>query len=182
MDQKNFLSLDIKGFKKDLPLLTINKGIKIAFLNLHGDQELTEHCAKEISKLVDGCDIVLTAESKGIQLAHCVAKNLNQRYYCVARKTKKLYMQDGLEVSIKSSITTGAEQKLYISSFDANLLKDKNVAIVDDVVSTGHSLEGLEEMVKLAGGRVYKKAFVLAEGKAKERKDILFLNTIDLYS
>lgn len=181
MEDKDFLSLNIKGFKKDLPLLTISKGIRIAFLNLHGDQELTEHCAKEISKLVEGCDIILTAESKGIQLAHCVARNLEQRYYCVARKSKKLYMQDGIEVVIKSSITTGTEQKLYISAFDAELMKGKKVAIVDDVVSTGHSLQGLEEMVKLAGGEVYKKAFVLAEGRAKNRDDILFLDTIDLY-
>lgn len=181
MEQENFLKLNIKGFEKDLPLLTISKGVRIAFLNLHGDQELTEHCAKEIAKLVEGCDLILTAESKGIQLAHCVARNLNQRFYCVARKSKKLYMQDGLDVTIESSITTGTVQKLYISAFDAKLMKGKKVAIIDDVVSTGHSLKGLEELVNLAGGIVYKKAFVLAEGRAKERDDIIFLDTIDLY-
>ena len=89
-------------------------------------------------------------------------------------------MQDGLEVEIKSSITTGAVQKLYLSKFDAELLRGKKVGIVDDVVSTGNSLLGLEELVALAGGTIQKKAFVLAEGDAKNRPDVCFLDTIPL--
>ena len=70
--------LEIKGYKVELPILPIDNGIKICFFNLHGAQELTEHCAKHIAELVKGCDIVITAESKGLQLAHCVARNLGQ--------------------------------------------------------------------------------------------------------
>ncbi|MCQ2400218.1 MAG: hypothetical protein MJ072_06905 [Clostridia bacterium] len=60
------------------------------------------------------------------------------------------------------------------------MLKGKKVGIVDDVVSTGASLSGLEEIVQKAGGIVYKKAFVLAEGDAAFRKDVEFLATIPL--
>jgi adenine phosphoribosyltransferase len=60
------------------------------------------------------------------------------------------------------------------------LLKGKKVGIVDDVVSTGESLKGLEALVELAGGIVYKKLFVLAEGDAKDRKDVKYLATIPL--
>ena len=56
----------------------------------------------------------------------------------------------------------------------------KKVAIVDDVVSTGASLKGLEDLVLKAGAIVYKKAFVLAEGDASKRQDIIYLDTIPL--
>ena len=175
-----FFTVDICGYKAELPVLELPDGVKIAFFNLHGDQFLTEHCAKELSKHLTDCDIIITAESKGLQLAHCVAKNLNQRYYCVARKSKKLYMLDGISIAIGSSITTGDIQKLYLSERDVNLLKGKKVAIVDDVISTGNSLIGLEKLVEKAGGILHKKAFVLAEGAAKDRDDIIYLASIPL--
>lgn len=175
-----FWTVDIKGYKAELPIMQLANGANIAFFNLHGNQKLTEHCAKELAKLVSDCDILITAESKGLQLTHCVARNLNQDYYAVARKSKKLYMQDGLEVTIDASITTGKEQKLYLSHADAKLLEGKKVAIIDDVVSTGHSLRGLEEIVKLAGGKVCRKVFVLAEGDSKDMEGIEYLATIPL--
>ena len=177
---ENVSVVDFDGFKAELPLLPHPSGINIAFFNLHGDNELTEHCAKLLAKQLGDCDVVLTAESKGLQLAHCVSRELGQRFYAVARKSKKLYVQDGIEVTIEASITTGKVQKLYLSKHDVDLLKGKKVAIVDDVVSTGASLSGLEALVEKAGGILHKKAFVLAEGEAANRKDILYLGVIPL--
>ena len=175
-----YYQVNIGGMTADLPIMPLPSGVNIAFFNLHGNVALTEHCGKELAKLVSDCDVLITAESKGLQLTHVIARELGHTFYAVARKSKKLYMQDGLEVTIKSSITTGNPQKLYLSHDDAELLRGKKVAIVDDVVSTGNSLEGLEEIVKLAGGIIQKKAFVLAEGKAAERKDICYLGVIPL--
>lgn len=174
--------VDLGGIKAELPVLPLPSGISIAFFNLHGDALLTEHCAKLLAPKIADCDVVLTAESKGLQLAHCVARELSHRYYAVARKSKKLYMQDGIEVSYGSSITTGKEQKFYLSKHDVDLIKGKKVAIVDDVVSTGESLKGLEALVEKAGGTVYKKAFVLAEGAAKDRPDVIYLNSIPVFT
>lgn len=176
-----FYKVDIAGYEAQLPILALPSGVRIAFLNLHGNQELTEYCAKQMAKrLKNNCDILITAESKGLQLTHCIARELGHHYYAVARKSKKLYMQDGIEITIKESITTGELQKLYLSRHDAELLKGKNVAIIDDVVSTGNSLHGLEELVQKAGGTIAQKAFVLAEGDAAFRKDISYLGTIPL--
>ena len=174
-------TVDIQGFQADLPILTLPSGIGIAFFNLHGDSALTEHCGKELAKQLADCDVLITAESKGLQLTHCVARELGQRYYAVARKTKKLYMQDGIKVEIESSITTGQPQKLYLSKHDTDLIRGKKVGIVDDVVSTGASLLGLEALVEKAGGIIHKKAFVLAEADAADRKDVIYLATIPLF-
>ena len=175
-----YLPVDIKGYLAQLPILPLPSGINIAFFNLHGNSEMTEHCGKELAKLVADCDVLITAESKGLQLTHVMARELGHKLYAVARKSKKLYMQDGYEVEIKSSITTGQVQKMYISRHDAELIKGKKVGIIDDVVSTGASLEGLEALVNVCGGIIHKKAFVLAEGDAAKREDIVFLAEIPL--
>ncbi len=176
---KNTLLVDIKGYKAELPILQLPSGIKIAFFNLHGAPEMTEHCGKEIAKLVKS-DVIITAESKGLQLAHVVARELSHPFYAVARKSKKLYMQDGVSVSYGSSITTGKSQELYLSKHDTDILKGRKVAIVDDVISTGESLKGLEAIVEKAGGIVCQKLFVLAEGDAKDRPDVEFLASIPI--
>ena len=176
-----FHTVDIEGFEAHLPILPLPSGISIAFFNLHGDSELTEHCAKKLAERLTDCDVLITAESKGLQLTHCVARELGMRYYAVARKSKKLYMQDGIELTYDSSITTGKAQTFYLSKHDADLIKGKKVGIVDDVISTGASLEGLEKLVKKAGGIVHKKAFVLEEEDAKDRTDVTYLASIPLF-
>ena len=50
-----FLEIDIKGRKEKLPIIPLPSGVKIAFFNLHGNQALTEHCGKELARLLDGC-------------------------------------------------------------------------------------------------------------------------------
>ena len=174
-------TVDLQGYVAQLPILPLPSGISIAFFNLHGNSEMTEHCGKKLAELMKDCDVLITAESKGLQLTHCVARELGHKLYAVARKSKKLYMQDGIEVAIESSITTGKEQKLYLSKHDADLLNGKNVGIVDDVISTGASLDGIEKLVKKAGGKIVKKAFVLAEGDAANREDVVYLSTIPLF-
>lgn len=176
-----FHHLNINGYDTDLPILPLPSGISIAFFNLHGDHKLTEHCGKELAKLVKESEVILTAESKGLQLAHVVARELNHDYYAVARKSSKLYMQDGIMVEYGSSITTGKNQAFYLSNHDVELIKGKKVAIVDDVVSTGESLKGLEMLVEKAGGIVCEKLFVLAEDAAKDRKDVKYLQSIPIF-
>ena len=97
-------TVDVAGFEAQLPILPLPSGISIAFFNLHGDSALTEHSAKALAPKLADCDVLITAESKGLQLTHCVARELGHRYYAVARKTKKLYMQDGIEITDRKSV------------------------------------------------------------------------------
>jgi len=179
--EKKSLKLNIAGYETELPILAVSDTLSIAFFNLHGNQKMTEHCGKALAKLATDCDVLITAESKGLQLCHVMARELNQDYYAVARKSKKLYMQDGLDIIIDSTMTTGKEQHLYLSKHDADLLKGKRVGIVDDVVSTGAALSGLEKLVKLSGGTVTEKLFVLAEGDAAKRTDVKYLALIPVF-
>ena len=60
-------------------------------------------------------------------------------------------------------------------------LKNKRVLIVDDVISTGASLNALENLVKEAGGNIVGKMTVLAEGDAAKRDDIIYLEPLPLF-
>ncbi|MDR2267499.1 MAG: adenine phosphoribosyltransferase [Christensenellaceae bacterium] len=177
---EEFHVVNIAGMEVSLPLVEVAPGIRVAFLNLHGKPRLTEHCASKITELATDVDVILTAESKGFELAHCVARNLGHEAYAVARKATKQYMKEGIFVTVKT-ITTEIRQTLFLSKEDANLLKGKRVAIVDDVISTGESLAALEEITNKAGGTVAKRLFVLAEADAVKRKDIAYLAYIPLF-
>ena len=72
--------------------------------------------------------------------------------------------------------------ELHLDADALGYLKGKQVLIVDDVISTGRSLESLEGLVEIAGGTVAGKAAVLAEGEASEREDILFLAPLPLFT
>lgn len=174
-------TVDICGRVEHLPVLPLPSGVNIAFFNLHGNVELTEHCAKHLAERVKkyNPDVLITAESKGLQITHCVARDMGHKFYAVARKSKKLYMQDGIEVYAKT-ITTGEVQMLYLSAHDVDLIKGKRVAIIDDVISTGAANAALEQLVAMAGGEVVCRAFVLAEGDAKDRQGVEYLATIPL--
>lgn len=176
-----YFAVDICGREEQLPVLPLPSGVNIAFFNLHGNVELTEHCAKHLAERVKkyAPDVLITAESKGLQITHCVARDMGHKFYAVARKSKKLYMQDGIEVEAKT-ITTGEVQHLYLSAHDVNLIKGKRVAIIDDVISTGAANAALERLVEMAGGNVVCRAFVLAEGDAKNRTNVEYLASIPL--
>ena len=60
-------TVDIKGFKAELPILPLPSGISIAFFNLHGDSTLTEHCGKELAKLLSekGADLFFRFSRSG---------------------------------------------------------------------------------------------------------------------
>lgn len=166
--------------ERDLPLCRLNDQLKIAAFVVIGDAELTEACAKELLKVAPKYDYILTAEAKGIPIAHEMARLTKARTYMVARKAPKLYMKEVFEVDVRS-ITTEKEQKLYLDRADADAMRGKRVLIVDDVISTGESLAALEKLVNAAGGIICGKLTVLAEGDAQTREDITYLAKLPIF-
>ena len=171
--------LEVCGLERNLPLIQISDDLKIASFVLLGDAELAEKAGYELSKKIDA-DIILTAEAKGIELAHEIARNLEEKFFIVARKSEKSYMHNPVSVEV-NSITTANTQKLFLDFKDAEKIKGKRVALVDDVISTGQSIAALEALVEKAGGKVVQKLAILAEGDAADREDIIFLEKLPLF-
>ena len=176
-----FYRMKVAGLERDLPICPVNDKLYIAGFVIFGDQELTVACAAELLKKAPEYDYIITAEAKGIPLAHEMARQAGDAKYILARKGPKLYMRDILSVSV-NSITTAKEQKLYLDGADAALMAGKRILIVDDVISTGESLKALEALVEKAGGIIAGKMAILAEGDAIDRPDLIYLEELPLFT
>ena len=176
-----YYRMTVAGLERDLPICPLNEKLSIAGFVIFGDQELTVACARDLLKKAPEYDYILTAEAKGIPLAHEMARQAGDAKYILARKGPKLYMRDIFSVTVQS-ITTAKEQKLYLDGADAALMKGKRILVVDDVISTGESLKALEALVEKAGGEICGRMAILAEGDAIDRKDIIYLEPLPLFN
>ena len=176
-----FYEMTIAGCKRQLPLCRLNDELMIGAFVILGDQELTVACAKALLDISPEYDYLISAEAKGIPLAHEMARQHGDKKYMVARKGVKLYMSDIFEAKVRS-ITTDHEQTLYLDKADADLMKGKRILVVDDVVSTGESLYAIQQLVKQAGGEIVANVTILAEGEAADRTDIKYLEKLPLFN
>lgn len=172
--------MKIAGVERDLPICKVTDDLYIAGFVVFGDQELTVACARELLKKAPPYDYLITAEAKGIPLAHEMARQSGAKKYFLARKMPKLYMSGVFSSTVKS-ITTEKEQTLYLDVADARQMAGKRILIVDDVISTGESLRTLEVLVEKAGGIIAGRMAVLAEGDAQNREDLVYLEKLPLF-
>lgn len=176
---QEYYEIEIAGLKRQLPICPLNDKLSIAGFVMFSDVEITIATAKALIEKLPEHDIIVTAEAKGIPLAYEMSRQEGKKYI-VMRKRKKAYMKNPLSFQVQS-ITTQGIQTLYLDEDEANLLKGKRVVIVDDVISTGESLNTLEVLVGQAGGNIVAKAAVLAEGDACKREDIIYLQELPLF-
>ena len=171
--------MKIAGLDRELKRFAVSDTLDIAAFILFGDVEITVKAAEELLKKVPEFDIILTPEAKSIPLAYEMARQ-SGKPYAVARKGVKVYMENPLSVEVKS-ITTGNVQKLFLGKDEIEKIEGKRVLIVDDVISTGESLEAVRKLVSEANGIEACACAVLAEGDAADRDDIIFLDKLPLF-
>ncbi|MDR0424997.1 MAG: adenine phosphoribosyltransferase [Clostridiales Family XIII bacterium] len=161
-----------EGFSVRLPLVKVDDELSIYSFNMMGkadwNRTAAESLAGIIQPLCDGSadgmfDVVLTAESKAIGLTDQLARRLGIDRYVVLRKSVKAYMKNPIGVDTQS-ITTGGTQRLYLDESDFELLQGKRALVVDDVVSTGGTLDAIFRMAEKAGFKITLIACVLTEG------------------
>lgn len=175
-------TVQVGDVTRDLPLFEVAPGVRIAVLNILGDTEIVRAAADELaSKLEDvEADALLTAETKSIPLVHELANRLGVPYV-VLRKEYRPYMGDALEVETLS-ITTGRPQTLYLDQKDRSLLEGKRVIVVDDVISTGSTLDGMRQVIGEAGGETVAEAAIFTEGEKAKWRDIVALGHLPVFT
>jgi len=177
----NYYKMTIAGVEHELPICPVNDELSIGAFVILGNTVLSEACARELLKLAPEYDYIITAEAKGIPLAHEMARQHGDPTYFVARKTPKLYMTGVFQVDVRS-ITTAQDQMLYLDTAEAELMKGKRILLVDDVISTGESIYAVEKLVKKAGGNIVGRMSILAEGDAQQRTDIIYLEKLPVFN
>jgi adenine phosphoribosyltransferase len=175
-------TVEIAGLKRDLRLFEIKPGLKIAILNILGDTELVQVCARELAdKLKDtDYDALVTAEAKSIPLVHALSVE-TKKPYVVLRKSYKPYMGDAIQAETLS-ITTGKPQTLILDEKDRALIENGKVVIVDDVISTGSTLQGMRMILEKAGASIVAETAIFTEGDRAQWNNIISLGHLPLFT
>jgi len=174
-------TVEVAGIKRDFPLFEVAPGVRIAIVNILGDTVLIEAVSEALAAKLQSIDhdVIVTAEAKSIPLAFALASRLNKPWV-VLRKFYKAYMGDALRTETMS-ITTGQAQALILDQKDRPLLQGKHVVLVDDVISTGSTLQGMQLLVSHAGGQVVAQAAIFTEGDRAKWQDIIALGHLPVF-
>jgi len=174
--------IEIAGLKRDLRLFEIKPGLRIAILNILGDTELVQACARELAEKIKDVDydVLVTAEAKSIPLVHALSVETGKPYI-ILRKMYKPYMGDALRAETLS-ITTGQPQILILDEKDHEMIKGKKVVIVDDVISTGSTLQGMRMLMDKVEAKVAAEAAILTEGDRAQWMHIYSLGHLPLFT
>jgi adenine/guanine phosphoribosyltransferase-like PRPP-binding protein len=166
MAERETYTVEVAGLTRHFPLFEVAPGVRIAIFNMLGDTIVVKAAAAALSEQLANADadVLVTAEAKSIPLIYEMSALMGLPYI-VLRKTYKSYMGDAISAST-ISITTGKPQTLYLDEKDQVLINGKRVVLVDDVISTGSTLNGMETVIKQAQGNVVKIATVFTEGDA----------------
>jgi adenine phosphoribosyltransferase len=180
--KRNTYSVEIAGVHRDLPLFEIKPGLRIAILNILGDTELVQACATGLAEKLNSIpyDILVTAESKSIPLAHALSVT-TRKPYVILRKSYKPYMGNALQAETLS-ITTGQPQTLFLDEKDRHMMEGKQVVILDDVISTGSTLQGMRLLMAKAGAKVTAEAAIFTEGERAKWSDVISLGHLPVFS
>lgn len=174
--------IEIAGQYRELPLFEVQPGLSIAVLNILGDTALVEACATALAEKLATVDydILVTAEAKSIPLAFALSARVNKPYV-VLRKVYKPYMGEVIQAET-ISITTGKPQTLYLDEKDRELLAGKRVVILDDVISTGSTLQGMRRLIEKVDARVAAETAILTEGEQARWDHIIALGHLPLFT
>jgi adenine phosphoribosyltransferase len=180
--QRETYPIEIAGVKRNLPLFEVKPGLKIAVLNILGDVELVEAAATALAERLSSInyDILVTAEAKSIPLVYALAVRTHKPYV-VLRKAYKPYMGEALRAETLS-ITTGAPQTLYLDEKDHTLVDGRRVVLVDDVISTGSTLQGMRLVLGKAGATVAAEAAIFTEGERALWEHIVALGHLPVFT
>jgi adenine phosphoribosyltransferase len=172
--------VEVAGLSRDLPIITVPSGVRLAVFNILGDIEMTKAAGRELAKRLEAAtpELIVTTETKSVPLAYEIASILALPYV-VLRKTYVSYMGEALETKVQS-ITTGHPRTIFLDAKDRAVSAGKRVAIVDDVISTGSTLHAMRDLMGRAGARVVAEAAVFTEGDAEQWKDVIALGHLPL--
>jgi adenine phosphoribosyltransferase len=181
MSEHEYYTIQIAGVERHLRKMEVAPGIKIAVLNILGDTQLVQAAARALApKLPADTQFIVTAEAKSIPLAYALSVESGLPYV-VLRKSQKPYMGDVLTAETLS-ITTNKPQTLFLDEKDRTEIRGKKVVLLDDVISTGSTLQGMRLIMQKAETIVVGEAAILTEGDRATWQNIISLGHLPVFT
>lgn len=179
--QRETFTVEVAGVRRDLRLFEVAPGVRIAIVNILGDTELVQAVTRQLATRLRelNAEVLVTAEAKSIPLIYALAAEMGLEWV-VLRKSYKPYMGEALKAETLS-ITTGEHQTLFLDEKDLDLIEGKRVVLVDDVISTGSTLQGMQLVVNKAGGEIVAQAAIFTEGERAKWQNVIALGHLPLF-
>lgn len=170
-------SFTYRGITRNLPVYEVGGGLKIAFLDSLSDLELVNALSADMAiKIAESPEflsehrvIILTAVTKGVPFTYTVANLLAEKFpdkiieVAIARKENKKFYGDVVTVDKTSITTCDGSDLLVLAETDVKKLKGASVIVLDDMYSTGASIEALDELAEKCGANVIDRIVAVWE-------------------
>ncbi len=163
-----FYKLKICGLTRQLPLIQIGRNTQIASFSILGDVVLVDALADEITQRIKSLElkpeVIVGPEVKAVPLIHGIAKRLGHTRFVICRKSIKPYMVAPIKVMPQSHFPKHAKP-LVINGEDAEFVKNKNVLIIDDVISSGITMRMMNYLMNKLNAKVVGHFVAIKQGK-----------------
>ena len=166
------------GFEISLPLINLGGGFHIYSFDMTGEAEWNRVAAKQLNEKLAGYDFYsfVTVQTKSSGLTQASAAPYKS--YLELRKAHKGFMTEPKHITVRS-ITTDEEQELWIGKEKYEQFQGKKLCFIDDVVSTGGTVDSVLFMAKEIGFEISVIACVLTEGTERTEYKGIPLVTLD---
>lgn len=151
------------GFHKSYPVVkpTANSSVKIVYINFRDDNRIVQSAAKALaSKIPNDVNHLVILGDKANGLGVLVACLSHRPWTILTAKETPIPTQDYIHYG---SITSG-EKILYLNKEQALALKDKRVAILDDVISSGGTMRAAVQLLRGNDIDIHSVMCVMTEG------------------
>lgn len=165
---------------RTLPLREVAPGLRVALFNPLGDPGLIEAAGMALAdRMPPEVEVLVMPEGKALALLHVVQREAG-RDGVVVRKERKSYMREPVFETSAESITTRRKHVFYLDADDAEKLRGRKVAFLDDVVSQRGTLDATIDLLTQAGAELVAILAVCTEGPTPH-EDVIALAHLPLF-
>ncbi len=183
MSRMSHLSVTIAGITRDLPIVQLKPGVSVALFDILDDVKLTEIAGIALAERIPrNVEMIVSVEGKSMALAHVVARETELPIVTIRKGKPKPYARNPVILKSATTITTGTPQEFWTERHKLDTLRGKEVAIVDDVASTGRTLEMLVNTIIEEGAGHFAGAFcVFTEGEVSKHPGVVALGHLPIF-
>ena len=184
-----------KGITRELTVYDVGGGVKIAYLDSFCDLELVSALSVDMAdKIAENPAflsaekvVILTAVTKGVPFAYMAGSLLQERFaskkieIAIARKENKVFYGNVVTVDKLSITSCDGSELLVLAEKDASKLAGAPTIVLDDMYSTGASIEALEKLAEKCGANVIDRVVAVWEtGDENKLSPVKYCATLPL--